>query len=136
MPPKSGSKLGASLALASLATLLSSSANAEPQSATSATYVARHVAATPGRAVGAAGGVEFEVTGNGPFPARALDPVLHVGTVDVRDYRYQGDRSRTLVFTAPDAQRLEDGAAVTLSYEPGRQNRIDLPALRLNAIAR
>jgi hypothetical protein len=129
-----GSKLGALLVLASLVTLIPLAAGADPRAATSATYVARRVAA-PGRAVGPAGAVEFEVTGNGPFPARALDPVLHVGKVEVRDYRYQGDRSRTLVFTAPDASRLEDGAAVTLSYEPGRHDRIDLPALQLNAIA-
>jgi hypothetical protein len=135
-----GNKLGTPIVFASLVTLTTFAtlpASADPRSATAATYVARRVAAPPSLAAGAAaaGSVEFEVTGNGSFPARALDPVLHIGSVDVRQYRYQGDTGSTLVFTVSDASRLVNGAPVALSYEPGNRNRIDLAPLALDAIA-
>ncbi len=77
------------------------------------------------------GGVEFRVTGDPPFAARAADPVLRVGDVVVRRYRHDGG---ALVFTLPDASALRDGAPVSLGWEPGGRGRLELPALRLQAI--
>lgn len=105
--------------------------------ARSATYTAREVdlpSSRAGRGGGAA--VEFEVTGDGAFPARASDPVLYVGSVAIRKYRYADIANRTLVFTLPDASVLEEGAPVRLQYEPDRSLRLDMPALRLDAIQR
>ena len=74
----------------------------------------------------AAAPLEITVTGDGAFPARAGNPVLHVGSVALRKYHYAGTESRTLVFTVPPDVTLEEGAPVYLQYEPGGSLRIDM----------
>jgi len=104
--------------------------------ARAADYVVREVTtAQPGaRAAGAL--LEVAVTGDGVFPARASDPVLHVGDVTLRAYRYADSSNRTLVFTMPPGATLADGASVYLQYEPGGDLRIDLPPFRAADVQR
>ena len=71
--------------------------------------------------------VEFEVTADEPFPARALDPVLHVGGMELRDYRYTDIENKTLIFTAAEPEKLEDDVAVFLQYENDTRTRTDMP---------
>ena len=71
--------------------------------------------------------VEFEVSADEPFPARALDPVLHVGSLELRDYRYTDIENKTLIFTAAEPEKLEDNSAVFLQYENDTRTRTDLP---------
>jgi hypothetical protein len=115
--------------------LLLAVANGGPayvRQATAATYVVRRLPAPPGRT--RTGGVEIEVTGDRPFPARATDPVLRIGAVAVRQYRHGGVGTNALVFTLPDASGLRDGAPVSLCWEPGSAGRLELPPLRLDAV--
>ena len=71
--------------------------------------------------------VEFTVTADEPFPVRALDPVLHVGGYEVREYRYANMENTSLIFTAFDPDSLKDGAAVYLQYENDTRTRTELP---------
>lgn len=71
--------------------------------------------------------VEFEVSADEPFPARALDPVLHVGGMELRDYRYTDIENKTLIFTAAEPEKLEDDVTVFLQYENDTRTRTDLP---------
>jgi hypothetical protein len=74
--------------------------------------------------------VEFVVSSDEVFPARALDPVLHIGDVTVRDYRYADIENKTLIFTSADPEVLQDGAPVYLEYEGDASTRTDLPPFR------
>jgi len=87
------------------------------------------MAATPGAAAEAAKvpAVEFVVTSEDRFPARALDPVLHVGNLEVRQYRYADIANKTLVFTLYDLGKLQDGVAVYLQYGGDARTRTELP---------
>jgi len=99
-------------------------------------YVVREVATAPAAARAAGARLEIAVTGDGVFPARAGDPVLHVGDVTLRGYRYADSSNRTLVFTVPPGTALADGAPVYLQYEPGGDLRIDLPPFRAADVQR
>lgn len=77
-----------------------------------------------------AGTTAIRVDGDGVFPARAADPVLHVGTTVLRHYRYAGTGSRALVFDVPAGAVLEDGAPIALRWEPGPGAGIDLGVFR------
>jgi hypothetical protein len=76
--------------------------------------------------------VEFRVAAADPIPARALDPVLVVGTTRVTDYRYEnGDRA--LVFTLYDASKLAAEAATAdayLQFGDDETTRTPLPQYR------
>ena len=100
-----------------------------------AAYKARHggARAKEGRAAASAT-IEFVVTADEPFPARALDPVLHIGDVEVRDYRYTDMENKTLIFTSTEPDRLQDGAPVYLQYENDVSTRTDMPPFRLNLV--
>lgn len=63
--------------------------------------------------------LEFEVAAPSPIPARAADPVLLVGAVEVREYRYE--KPNVVVFTAADAAALPDGAELALGWATGRK---------------
>jgi hypothetical protein len=76
--------------------------------------------------------VEFVVTSQDRFPARALDPVLHVGKVEVRQYRYVDISNKTLIFTLFDLQNLEDDAPVYLQYGNDKRTRTDLSPFRMS----
>src|SRR5262249_31385889 len=78
--------------------------------ARAASYVVREATTAPAGARAAAASLEVAVTGDGVFPARASDPVLHVGDVTLRAYRYADSSNRTLVFTTPPGTTLADGA--------------------------
>src|ERR1700684_2893665 len=86
-----------------------------------AKYIAREATST----VGPAGKplaepvkvVEFVVTSSDVFPARALDPVLHVGNIEVREYRYVDIDNRALIFTLFEPEKLSDDVPVYLQYE-------------------
>lgn len=60
--------------------------------------------------------LEFRLRMAEPFPVRALDPVLSVGKVKLREYRYEDD-GRTLVFSLPEVEKARDGAALRFEFE-------------------
>lgn len=76
------------------------------------------------------GPIEFIVSGRDPFPARALDPVLHVGDYQVSDYRYLDHTNTTLVFTCAEPEKLLENAPVFLQYENDYRTRTDLAPFR------
>ena len=96
--------------------------------------VRRSAARAKSEKAAATSALEFVVTADEPFPARALDPVLHVGEVEVRDYRYVDMENKTLIFTCPDPDKLEDGAPVYLQYENDVSTRTDMPAFRRSMV--
>jgi hypothetical protein len=67
-----------------------------------------------GRAVKTSTVVEWVLTSKEPIPARAIDPVLAVGTHLVREYRYEG--VTRLVFVEPEPERLVPGAEVHFQW--------------------
>ena len=71
--------------------------------------------------------VEFTVTADEPFPVRALDPVLHIGEYEVRDYRYANMQNTSLIFTCAEPDNLRDDAPVYLQYENDARTRTELP---------
>jgi hypothetical protein len=74
--------------------------------------------------------LEFHVMADEPFPVRALDPVLHVGQYEVRDYRYGNMENTLLIFTCTEPSLLEENAPVWLQYENDPRSRTDLPPFR------
>ncbi len=98
---------------------------------------ARYSARRPARfsaAAGSASAVQFEVTADEAFPVRALDPVLYVGDVLVRDYRYADMENKTLIFTCSEPDRLRDDAVVYLQYGNDTRSRTALPRFRWNSV--
>ena len=77
--------------------------------------------------------LEFRVTSSQAIPARALDPVLKVGEVPVREYRYE-DHDHALVFTLYDPERAKDGAAVYLQFGNDASSRTELQSFRASAV--
>lgn len=77
--------------------------------------------------------LEFRVTSSQAIPVRALDPVLMVGEVPLRDYRYE-DRDRTLVFTLYDLEKAKDGAVVYLQFGNDAASRTELQTFRASAV--
>ena len=71
--------------------------------------------------------VEFVVTSADRFPARALDPVLHVGNLELLDYRYADISNNTLIFTLFEPVSLPDNVPVYLQYGNDTRTRTDLP---------
>jgi hypothetical protein len=71
--------------------------------------------------------VEFVVTSADRFPARALDPVLHVGNLELRDYRYADISNNALIFTLFEPVSLPDNVPVYLQYGNDTRTRTDLP---------
>ncbi|MBI3210860.1 MAG: hypothetical protein HYZ37_18400 [Candidatus Solibacter usitatus] len=71
--------------------------------------------------------LQFEVSAEEPFPVRALDPVLHIGDYEVRDYRYGNMENTMLLFTCSEAEQLKDGAEVYLQYGNDERSRTSLP---------
>ena len=69
--------------------------------------------------------LEFRVTSSQAIPVRALDPVLVVGDVSLREYRYE-DHDHALVFTLYDPERAKDGAAVYLQFGNDAASRTEL----------
>lgn len=61
------------------------------------------------------------------WPARALDPVLHIGELHFHSYEHTG--RRTLRFVIDDVTRLTPGAAVYVQYGDDLRSRVRLPAL-------
>jgi len=78
--------------------------------------------------------LEFVVTSQDVFPARALDPILYVGKVELRQYRYADISNRTLVFTLFDWRKLEDDVPVYLQYGNDKRTRTDLPNFHIGMI--
>ncbi len=79
--------------------------------------------------------LEFHVTAEEAFPVRALDPVLHIGQYQAREYRYGNIENTLLIFTCAEPYRLEDNAPVYFQYENDETTRTDLPAFRRGDIA-
>lgn len=77
--------------------------------------------------------LEFRVTSSQAIPVRALDPVLMVGEVPLRDYRYE-DHDRTLVFTLYDPEKAKDGAAVYLQFGNDAASRTELQSFHASAV--
>ena len=77
--------------------------------------------------------LDFRVTSSQAIPARALDPVLVVGDVSVREYRYE-DHDRTLVFTLYDPEKAKDGAAIYLQFGTDTATRTELQSFRAEAV--
>ena len=61
------------------------------------------------------------------WPARAIDPVLHIG--DLRFYDYEHVSRTTLRFVVDDVRRLGVGDAVFVQYGEETHSRIRLTAL-------
>ncbi len=102
-----------------------------------ASYRARRASAGGKRERGAAAEgmpIEFVVTADEPFPVRALDPVLHVGGYQLRDYRYGNTENTMLIFTCGEPQALSDNAPVYLQYENDDRTRTDLAPFRRGAV--
>jgi len=77
--------------------------------------------------------LDFRVTSSQPIPVRALDPVLYIGEVRVREYRYE-DRDRALIFTLTDPEKAKDGAAVYLQFGNDTSTRTELQSFRAAAV--
>lgn len=77
--------------------------------------------------------LEFRVTSSQSIPVRALDPVLMVGEVPLREYRYE-DRDRALVFTLYDPEKAKDGAAVYLQFGNDAASRTELQSFHASAV--
>ena len=77
--------------------------------------------------------LEFRVTSSQAIPVRALDPVLMVGEVPIREYRYE-DHDRALVFTLYDPDKAKDGAAVYLQFGNDAASRTELQSFRAAAV--
>jgi hypothetical protein len=77
--------------------------------------------------------LEFRVTSSQAIPVRALDPVLMVGEVPIREYRYE-DHDRTLVFTLYDPEKAKDGAAIYLKFGNDAASRTELQSFRTSAV--
>ena len=77
--------------------------------------------------------LEFRVTSSQVIPVRALDPVIMVGEVRVREYRYE-DHDRALVFTLYDPEKAKDGAAVYLQFGNDASSRTELQSFRAAAV--
>lgn len=77
--------------------------------------------------------LEFRVTSSQSIPVRALDPVLMVGEVPLREYRYE-DRDRALVFTLYDPEKAKDGAAVYLQFGSDAASRTELQSFHASAV--
>lgn len=77
--------------------------------------------------------LEFRVTSSQAIPVRALDPVLMVGEVPIRDYRYE-DHDRILVFTLYDPEKAKEGAAVYLQFGKDAGSRTELQSFRASAV--
>lgn len=61
------------------------------------------------------------------WPARALDPVLHVG--DLHFHHYEHVDRTTLRFVVDDVTRLRVGAQVFVQYGSDERTRVRLPDL-------
>jgi hypothetical protein len=77
--------------------------------------------------------LEFRVTSSQPIPVRALDPVLMVGEVSVREYRYE-NRDRSLVFILYDPEKAKDGATVYLQFGADASTRTELQSFHAQAV--
>lgn len=77
--------------------------------------------------------LEFRVTSSQSIPVRALDPVLMVGEVPLREYRYE-DRDRALVFTLYDPEKAKDGAAIYLQFGNDAASRTELQSFHASAV--
>lgn len=77
--------------------------------------------------------LEFYVTSSQAIPVRALDPVLMVGEVPIRDYRYE-DHDHALVFTLYDPEKAKDGATVYLQFGNDASSRTELQSFRASAV--
>ena len=77
--------------------------------------------------------LEFRVTSSQAIPSRALDPVLMVGEVPLREYRYE-DHDRSLVFTLYDPEKARDGATVYLQFGNDAASRTALQSFRASAV--
>jgi len=77
--------------------------------------------------------LEFRVTSSQAIPVRALDPVLVVGEVSIREYRYE-NRDRSLVFTLYDPEKAKDGAAAYLQFGTDASTRTEFESFRSAAI--
>ncbi|MGH9660294.1 MAG: hypothetical protein ACRD96_17220 [Bryobacteraceae bacterium] len=78
--------------------------------------------------------LEITVTSDQSFPIRALDPVLHIGDVEIREYRYFGEENKALIFTWHESDKLEEGAIVFLQYDYDTRTRTDLPPFKRSMI--
>lgn len=78
------------------------------------------------------GVLEFTVTSEEPFPVRAVDPVLRIGTEELAGYRYEN--SRTLVFKGVESEQLRDGAEMILQYGKDEETRTELGRFRRSEI--
>ncbi len=77
--------------------------------------------------------LEFRVTSSQAIPVRALDPVLVVGDVSLREYRYE-DHDHALVFTLYDPEKAKDGAAVYLQFGNDAASRTELQSFHAAAV--
>jgi hypothetical protein len=77
--------------------------------------------------------LEFRVTSSQAIPVRALDPVLVVGDVSLREYRYE-DHDHALVFTLYDPEKAKEGAAVYLQFGNDTASRTELQSFRASAV--
>lgn len=77
--------------------------------------------------------LEFRVSSSQAIPVRALDPVLMVGDVSVREYRYE-DHDHALVFTLYDQEKAKDGATVYLQFGNDAASRTELQLFRTSAV--
>lgn len=78
--------------------------------------------------------LEFQVTADEPFPVRALDPVLKVGTYKMSDYRYGNPENTLLIFTCGDPGELADNSPVIFEYENDERTRTEMRRFRRSEI--
>ncbi|MBI4910546.1 MAG: hypothetical protein HY820_43435 [Acidobacteria bacterium] len=100
-----------------------------PAAIRGARYRVRRRSATKGRDA-IVSFLEFHVTADEAFPVRALDPVLHIGQYQAREYRYGNMENTLLIFTCGEPDKLDDNALVYFQYENDETTRTDLPPFR------
>ena len=76
------------------------------------------------------GALEIALFGSEPFPVRALDPVLAIGTVNLANYRFSGENNEILTFYTLGDEDLRPGAMMVLQYGNDRESRAELGNFR------
>lgn len=76
------------------------------------------------------GALEIVLFGSEPFPVRALDPVLAIGTVSLANYRFSGENNEILTFYTLGDEDFRPGAMMVLQYGNDRGSRAELGNFR------
>lgn len=74
--------------------------------------------------------LEITLFGDEPFPVRALDPVLEIGSVRLTNFRFSGAKNEILTFYTLGDEDLRPGALMALQYGNDQASRNELGNFR------